>query len=254
LTMVKTRQDHQFSDRDVDILNGIGRQTGIAIENAHLYDRMRFYAQMISNAQEGERKRIARELHDETAQMLIALSRRIESLTTNSELLSDKLLKEISSLEDLIGTALRDLRRFIQDLRPSLLDHLGLIEAVEDLTYGLEEDNIEGEFHLEGKVQRLTQDNELILFRVVQEVLNNVRRHSEASRAIVEVRFLPDTFQMKITDNGHGFDVPARLDDLVSSGRLGLLGMQERIRMLDGTLIIQSEPGMGTTVIVKTPL
>ncbi len=116
------------------------------------------------------------------------------------------------------------------------------------------EDNIKAEFRVFGKVQRLTPDEELILFRIVQEALNNARRHSEASQALVQVRFLPNTLQVTVEDNGLGFDVPAHMDDLISTGTLGLLGMQERTRMLDGALIVQSEPGEGTIITVDVPL
>jgi len=254
LTLMNTQKDNHFSDRDIDLLSGIGRQAGIAIENAHLYERMRFYAGLISRAQEGERKRIARELHDDPVQMLIALSRRVESMTTDSDLLPDKVLEGITSLQEMISTAVSDLRRFIQDLRPSLLDHLGLMAALEDLTVGMAEDNIKAEFRVSGEVQRLTPDEELILFRIVQEALNNARRHSGASQVLVQVRFLPNTLQVTVEDNGLGFDVPAHMDDLISTGRLGLLGMQERTRMLDGALIVQSEPGEGTIITVDVPM
>ncbi len=254
LTLVTTSQASQFTDRDVDILGGIGRQAGIAIENSHLYERMRFYAQQITRAQENERKRIARELHDDTVQMLIALSRRIENLVVLSETLSQTIQDRLTSLQELISTTLRGLRRFIQDLRPPTLDHLGLIAAIEGLTDGLGEDNIEAELNISDTVQRMTPDEELLLFRIVQEALSNIRRHSGATHAWVNIRFSPDMLQAIVEDNGCGFKPPERMDDLVSASKLGLIGMYERARMLGGTLGIQSMPGEGTKITLDVPI
>jgi signal transduction histidine kinase len=253
LTLVRILQTNPFLDRDVDILNGIGRQAGIAIENARLYERMRFYAQQITRAQEDERKRVARDLHDDTVQMLIALSRRIESLATDSNVRAKTTQERLSSLQEMVTTTLHGLRRFIQNLRPPTLDHLGLLAALEGLTAGMTEDHIDAELSVIGDVRRLPSERELVLFRVVQEAMNNIRRHSEASHVLVQVRFFPDRLRLTVEDNGHGFDVPARLDDLISTGRLGLIGMHERVRMLDGTLNVQSNLNEGTTLIVEVP-
>lgn len=253
MTLVNTHGGKQFSNGDLDILSGIGRLAGIAIDNGRLYEQMRFYARMITDAQESERKRIARELHDDTVQMLIALSRQIESLLTNLDSIPEIKLGDITALQVLTGTAIQDLRRFIQDLRPSLLDHLGLIAALEDLAHGLAEDNITADFQIFGELQRLTPEEELILFRIAQEALNNLRRHSGASEALIQIRFKPDMLRLTIEDNGIGFDMPRRLDDLVSTGKLGLLGMQERARMLGGNLKVQAAIDEGTTIIVDVP-
>jgi two-component system sensor histidine kinase DegS len=253
LSLVSIDESKCFSDSDVAILTSIGRQTGIAIENARLYNRMRFYARQITRAQENERKRVARELHDETVQMLIALSRRLESLAALTEPLPEAALERLAALQALIATTLKGVRRFIQDLRPSTLDHLGLVATIEGLTDDLTEDGIEAEISIIGKVQRLAPEEELVLFRIVQEALSNVRRHSGASRVLVHIRFLPDSTRLKIEDDGRGFNAPARMDDLVSTGKLGLIGMHERARMLGGTLTVQSDPGEGTAIIAEMP-
>ena len=255
LTLVSLGEAKHFSDRDVAILTGIGRQTGIAIENARLYENLRFYIQKITQAQESERKRIARELHDETIQMLIVISRRLEVLATLAEQLPETATPHIESLQKLLGDTLRNTRRFVQDLRPPTLDHLGLVATLEGLTDDLrEKDEIEAELGVSGKARRLTPEEELVLFRVVQEALSNVRRHSKASRVIVQVKFCPGKVRISIEDNGRGFNAPDRIGDLVSSGRLGLIGMYERARTLDGTLVIRSEVGHGTVVIVDVPV
>jgi signal transduction histidine kinase len=117
-----------------------------------------------------------------------------------------------------------------------------------------EKDNIKTDLRTTGKVRRLMPEEELILFRVVQEALNNVKRHAGASRVEVEAGFHSSGVRISVKDNGSGFNAPEKIGDLVSSGRLGLIGMYERARMLDGTLIIRSKPGQGTVVIVDAPM
>lgn len=253
---VATRRSRQFLPHDVDFITAIGNQIGVAIENARLYENLRFYVHEITRAQENERKRIARELHDETIQMLIFISRRLEVLATLPEQSPGTVKPHLESLRESIGDTLRDLRRFVQYLRPPTLDHLGLVAALEGLTDDLEVQNgIEAEVSVTGTVRRLApEDTELVLFRIAQEALNNVRRHSGASRVMVQVAFCPDRVRMVIEDDGHGFYVPERTSDLVSAGKLGLVGMHERTRTLGGTLTVQSEPEQGTVVVVDVPL
>jgi len=255
LTLASLEETKHFSNEDVTILAGIGRQTGIAIENARLYENLRFYIQKITEAQESERKRIARDLHDETIQMLIAISRRLEALATIPERLPEAAKPHLESLRDLIGDTLKGIRRFLHALRPPTLDHLGLMAALEGLADDLRErDKIDTEIRVTGGARRLMPQEELTLFRVVQEILTNVRRHSGASSTIVQVEFHPARVRISVEDNGCGFDAPERIGDLVSSGKLGLIGMYERARALDGTLMIRSRPGEGTVAIVDVPV
>lgn len=256
LTLVTLDRAKHFSSSDVTLLTGIARQTAIAIENARLYENLRFYVQQITRTQENERKRIARELHDETIQMLIVLSRRLEVLATLPGGLPEAAAPYLASLQGLIGATLKEMRRFIHDLRPPTLDHLGLVAALAGLADDLmENDRIETQLQVQGQVRRLEpQEIELNLFRVAQEALSNVRRHSRALKTRIEVSFLPDKVRMVIEDNGIGFNAPERIGDLVASGKLGLIGMAERTRTFGGTLDIHSRPGEGTTVVVDIPL
>jgi signal transduction histidine kinase len=251
LCLVTLDKAKRFSDRDVAILTGIGRQAGIAIENAHLYDNMRFYIRKITEAQEDERKRIARELHDDTTQALIDLSRRLDNLATSREQLSETAKRHFEEFQELIDSILRGVRRFSQDLRPSVLDDLGLLPALEWLTANLMEGNgIEAELKVYGDRRRMPSEAELVLFRIVQEALNNVRRHSQASRVVTVMEFGEDSIRITVKDNGQGFELPGRTGDLVAMGKLGLVGMHERAHLLGGTLTMRSEPGKGTTVTV----
>ena len=114
----------------------------------------------------------------------------------------------------------------------------------------MEQDKIKTKLQVMGKAQRLLSEEELVLFRIAQEALSNVRRHSQASQATLQVEFSPSRIRMTIKDNGCGFNAPERIGDLVSTGRLGLVGMHERAHLLGGTLQIESEADMGTAVIV----
>jgi two-component system sensor histidine kinase DegS len=255
LSLVSLEEARSFSDRDVAILTGIGHQAGIAIENARLYENMRFYVRQITKAQEDERKRIARELHDDTAQALIDLSRRLDNLATSREQLSETVIGHLEEFQGLIDSILRGVRRFSRDLRPSVLDDLGLLPALEWLTANLvEEEGMKTELEVYGYRRRLPPEAELALFRIVQEALNNVRRHSHASRVVTVVEFGDGRVRITVDDNGQGFELPGRTGDLATAGKLGLIGMQERAHLLDGTLTVRSEPGKGTTVTVDVPV
>lgn len=255
LAVFSLDETKSFTERDVALLTGIGRQTGIVIENARLYENLRYYIQRITQAQEEERKRIARELHDETIQMLIVISRRLELLTTISEPLPETAMRHLEALRQVIGETLSGVRRFVQDLRPPALDHLGLVATLEGLTLDLRErDGIEANLIVKGEARRLMPEIELMLFRVVQEAFSNIRRHARASHVTLELEFQPDRLRVIVEDDGRGFNAPEKISDLVSSDRLGLIGMYERVRAIGGTLTIHSEVGRGTSVIVEVPL
>jgi signal transduction histidine kinase len=252
---VATRGSRQFLPEELELTTAIGNQIGVAIENARLYDNMRFYTRQITRAQEDERKRIARELHDDTIQAMVALSRRLDALSTFSEQLPDPAMRHFEQLRELTTNALRNVRRFVKDMRPPALDYLGLVPALEGLTSDLtEKEGIEVEFIVEGERRRLTPEEELVLFRIAQEAINNVKRHSQASQVVITVEFNEDRARITIDDNGRGFELPDRTGDLAATGKLGLIGIHERARLLGGTLLIQSKPGEGTTVTVDVPV
>jgi len=254
LGLVSLDEAKNFSDRDAAILTGIGRQTGIAIENAHLYENVHFYVRQITRGQEDERKRIARELHDDTAQALIGLSRRLDDLATSGEQLSESAVRQLEEFQELIDGILQGVRHFSRDLRPPVLDDLGLLPAVEGLIADLGKEGIETALEVSGPRRRLPSEVELVLFRIVQEALNNAKRHSKASQVVVGVEFGESRIGITIDDNGQGFEVPDRMVDLVTSGKLGLIGMQERAQLVDGVLTLRSELGQGTVVTVDVPM
>ena len=217
-------------------------------------DNLRYYLREITRAQEAERKRIARELHDDTAQLLGSLSRQLDNFIGKKHGLAPNEVLVLKDLQAQLNRGVQGVHRFIQDLRPSLLDDLGLIPALRSLARGLQEsDGIGVDLKVLGGERRFSPEVELLLFRIVQEALSNTRRHAQASEAQVVVEFAEDRTKVTITDNGRGFEPPGRLDDFTRSGKLGLAGMQERAQLLCGTLEVKSTPGKGTTVMVEMP-
>lgn len=254
LNVLSIKKAQAFSERDLTILTAIGRQAGIAIENAYLYENMRFYARRITQAQENERKRIARELHDDTIQSLIGLTRHMEALATSGKASPDAVTERLLSLQEATGNVIKRVRRFSQDLRPSILDDLGLMPTLEELTAELNLLNgPQSDFRVIGEERRLSSEAELTLFRIAQEALNNVRKHAQATRVITTIELSDSTVQLMVMDDGIGFKPPTLSDHPAAASKLGLIGMHERARLLGGTLTIESAPGKGTKVFVNVP-
>ncbi len=223
-------------------------------DQKRMNENLRFYVQQITRAQEEERKRIARELHDDTAQQLIVLSRQLDRLmSTQTPPMQD--ITPLERISERVEAILDGVRRFSQDLRPSVLDDLGLIPALEWLASDLTEHfNISVGVEIMGTERRFPPEKELLLFRIVQEALSNVRKHSGAQRAWVIIEFMDKKTVLTVKDSGKGFQLPDRLSDLTGAAKLGLAGMEERAELLNGELHISSEMGKGTTVIVEVPV
>jgi PAS domain S-box-containing protein len=222
-------------------------------EEKRMRENLQFYLRQINRAQEEERKRIARELHDDTIQYMVVLARQLDELASSSKGLSDEERLYLENLRQQINSIMEGVRRLSNDLRPATLDRLGLLPALEWLASQVPS-GVSVEVKAYGTERRLPAEVELVLFRIAQEALSNVRRHSQATKAEVKVEFEDKKTRITVKDNGKGFALPETMDDLVKAGRLGLAGMQERIQLLNGSLKIESEPGRGTTVTVEAPV
>jgi len=217
-------------------------------------DNLRYYLQEITRAQEEERKRIARELHDDTVQVLGSLSRQLDNFIRKKHGLAPNEVLFLKDLQAQLGHAVQGVHNFSQALRLSLLDDLGLIPALRSLAKDLQESQgVATDLKVLGGQRRFSPEVELLLFRIVQEALSNIRRHAQATEAQVMMEFAEDRVKVTISDNGLGFELPERVDDLPRSGKLGLAGMQERVRLLGGTLEVTSTLGKGTTLIIEAP-
>lgn len=242
-----------LSEVQSELLTTVAQQVRVAIENARLYrqrqESLQSYARQVTQAQEDERLRIARELHDETAQELVLLARKLEQLKRRVD--SDQ-APEIDGLLTMARGTIQAVRRYSRDLRPSVLDDLGLRAAMEMVVEDTGHQLPKGaRLQVTGKERRLDGHAELALFRIAQEALRNVEKHSAASMATVELDFGRDEITLAVTDDGRGFSGVKNMSDLIRSGKLGLIGMKERAELVGGTFELRSGPGAGTQIIVK---
>lgn len=247
---------HQGIARDVSEVRALheelarrDRELGVTRSNE---ERMRGYLRVATLAQEEERARIARELHDGPVQYLVALRRQLdllERLQARQE--RQDVLKE---MDELVDRAIQDLREFSRNLRPPILDDFGLGYAVEWLADQVQRSGIETSVSVEGKPRRLDREIEVACFRIAQEALANCMKHAKASKIEVKLFFGEDAVEIRVNDNGRGFEYPGSLTSLARAGQMGLVGMFERAELLGGSVSIRSEPAKGTSVLAKIPL
>jgi two-component system, NarL family, sensor histidine kinase DegS len=224
-------------------------------EEKRMQENLRYYLNQITNIQEEERKRIARELHDDTSQALYALSRQIDNFLRGEHQLSPEQITFIKGLSQQVNQAQEGVRRFSQALRPPMLDDLGLVPTIRWLVNDMAkfmETRVELEVH--GDERRLSNEKELTLFRAVQEALRNVWKHAKATEAQIIMQFDNDKIQIIVNDNGTGFSHQDAVDRPPRNGKFGLSGIEERMHLLGGTLKIHSELGKGTTLTLEAPV
>ena len=246
----------RFTHHHISLTKGLLAQTGIAIQNAFLYqevresqERLQTLSRHLVEVQETERSFIARELHDETSQALVGLMFALESLKSETGD-PQAIAASIDNLEGLIGGILSDLHRLAVDLRPATLDHLGLIPALRQYVDGIrEKSGLAVQLTVPDLPGRLPPDIETNLYRIIQEALANVVRHSKATHVEVAIELGMDCLQVSIVDNGLGFII----EEALAKERLGLFGMRERAEILEGTLTVESRPGLGTRIFLEAP-
>lgn len=251
-----------FTETDFKILNSIGYHVGLAIENSILYEEARqkekLRGQLLSsviNAQEEERKRIARELHDEYGQTLTGLMMSIESLEDITSPEQSQFKEKLKKTKSIVMRALEDVRRLTIALRPSTLDHLGLVATVRSYAQThLEAAGIQVDFESKGLNERLAPAVETALFRIIQEAIHNITKHAEARHVKIQLEARADRITAIVEDDGKGFDMDAVFKSRIERQSLGLLGIQERANLLGGTFDIKSRPGQGTRLIVEIPV
>lgn len=245
--------DGQLTEAQLGLLTTVAQQVRVALENAWLYrqrqESLQSYVRQVTQAQEDERLRIARELHDETAQELVHLVRRLEQLRSRA---TPDQLEAIEELLSMARGTMQAVRRFSRDLRPSVLDDLGLLPAIEMVIEDTGHRLPQGaRLIVKGEPRRLDGPAELALFRITQEALRNVEKHAQANSATVELDFDGPEVILSVADDGRGFSPAKSISDLLRSGKLGLLGMKERAELVGGTFEMESIPGRGTRVTVR---
>ncbi len=215
---------------------------------------LRGYINTMTRTQEDERRRLARELHDETIQDLIALDQQVQMIGMN---LRQQGLDDIEGLRELhqaTQDSIHKVRRLSRGLRPIYLEDLGLIPALEMLSRDSQSElEIPITFKVEGEVYRLGPEVELALYRIVQETLSNVGRHAQAKHVWMEVIFDETDVLITVQDDGVGFLIPDQTSEFAHDGHYGLIGMYERSVLIDAQLNIHSDPDHGTSITIHLP-
>jgi len=253
------RQAHeQLGDRAKQLESLVESRTAkLAESNEQLRREMAEREQLrrkLLHAQEEERRRIARELHDQMGQNLTALNVGLKSLLNRQS--RSGLPSRVQRLQELATQTARDLHRVAVELRPAALDDLGLVKAIRALAdtwsthYRIDVDFEARQYESAG----ISSEIETILYRIIQEALNNVAKHSGATRVALVLRHTADHVHAIIEDNGQGFDARAASQSGNGNGRLGLLGIQERLGLVGGSLKVESPPESGATLIVRIPI
>jgi signal transduction histidine kinase len=249
-----------FQADEVHLLEAIGQQLGSAVENARLWDDLRDKERVrgqlldkVITAQEQERKRIARELHDDTGQAITSL---MVGLRAVSDTCEPATRPQLAALREIAAQALDAVKRLARELRPPLLDDLGLAAALERYvttyrhTHGL---NVDLELTGFRGDERLAPEIELTVYRIVQEALTNVAKHAHAKNVSIVVERKPSALIAIVEDDGNGFDLRAVVEGR-QEGRLGLAGMRERAELVGGRVQFESAQGKGSSVFVELPI
>jgi signal transduction histidine kinase len=258
---IASHAPRQFSHQDIHLLSSVADQVSVAIENAQLYLEVQRMADMrgqlldrIISSQEEERKRIARELHDETSQVLSSLSVNLQALADALPRYPEQVKTRLGELQSMAANMLDGLHRIMYELRPSLLDDFGLAVAVKSLAENrLEPAGVKVHLASYGMKKRLPLELETALFRIVQEAISNIVRHAEADSATITLRSKEDSIVVRIADNGKGFDFNQVFRSSKRRGT-GLLGMKERAELLGGHLTVDSQPAGGTRITAEIPV
>lgn len=250
------------STEEFRLMLGIAQQLGLSIENARLYQNAQERETLLGDllhqvvgAQEAERQRIARELHDATGQSLTAIALGLGGAEKLMDSNPPVARLQVGELKSFTTDALGELRQLIADLRPSQLDDLGLIAALQWYVQEFDRRHaIQTSFKVVGNQTRLPEEFETVLFRITQEALNNVARHSGAAHASITLELQDSQVSLSIEDDGHGFDLNQVLRSDGSHTGWGLLGIQERTALLGGSYEIDSGPERGTRIRVQVPI
>jgi signal transduction histidine kinase len=238
--------DARFTDNDLRLAETFASRASVAVDLSQRMERDAF--RRVVEAQELERRRLARELHDETGQALTSILLGLKGLEDSVG--GDEARKAVAGLRDLVVATLHDVRRLAVELRPKVLDDFGLVPALERLTESFAaQTGIEVRFESGLGDERLAPDVETALYRIVQESLTNVVKHAHASAVSIVLARKVDAVVIVIEDDGSGFDPAGTRED-----GFGLEGMRERAGLLEGKFQVESREGGGTTIVAEVPL
>lgn len=246
----------------LNLLRSFANALSSAIANVRLFKTMAEKEKLSKeltirtiNAREEERRLLAAELHDSPLQLLSATSYLLEACEEALSAHDQELIENVKATKDSIKEAIKAMRRIVNNLRPPLLDDLGVVAAIRKLAEGsVSESKLRINIHVRGSQRRLPSRYELVIYRVVQEALNNINRHSNASEAKISLRFYKSFVGIVVQDNGVGFPMDKDPQYLERQDKYGLIGMSERVNSINGRMRIKSKPGKGTTIWAIIPL
>jgi signal transduction histidine kinase len=239
----KLATDRRFSNEDLRVAETFAGQAALAVDTATRVARDAL--ERAVQGQELERRRLARELHDETGQALTSILLGLRNLESADR---DEMAEAVGNLRELVVATLQDVRRLAVELRPTALDDFGLAAALERLAEGFaEQTGAAVEFESQLGDERLPEEIETALYRIVQEALTNVIKHAHAERVSIALRKSDGLVMARIEDDGRGF-----MESKDGEG-LGLIGIRERVELVSGRLEIESSAGSGTTIVVEVP-
>ena len=222
-------------------------------QSEHLQEQLRQLSRQILSAQEDERREISRELHDVIAQTLTGINVRLAALKKEASINTKGLDRNIARTQRLVEKSVNIVHQFARELRPAVLDDLGLIPALHSFMKNFTtRTGVRTHLTAFAGVEQLDTARRTVLFRIAQEALTNVARHAHASQVDVSIQKLPGAIRMEIKDDGKSFEVERTLH-AKGNKRLGLLGMRERVEMVGGTFCVESAPGKGTSIEVEIP-
>ncbi|MGQ9502700.1 MAG: GAF domain-containing sensor histidine kinase [Anaerolineae bacterium] len=257
LEVLNKANNAKFMAEDRDLLTILAAQSAVAIENARLYQNLREEHNRLVAVEAEVRHRLARDIHDGPAQMLASVIMNIyfvrEALVRGSV---EVALQEMDEMVSLAERALRQIRTLLFNLRPVTLEMKGLIPALEIYANMLQQnERFAVALQVEGEIARLNHEAETAIFAVIQEAISNVRKHAEATQAMIRLAVTEDGYlEVSVKDDGVGFDPAAVSQACAERGSLGILTMQERALSLQGSLSVHSSPGEGTEVWLRLPL
>ena len=262
-----TQSDEVILRDERNVLNAVANQLTVALNNifdhastrealselAEAKRNLETYVELATEAQEAERKRLSRELHDDVLQSLAVAKAQIDAVSPNGA--SEDTRERLLGVQEILAETIGSVRRYCKDLRPALLDDLGLIDAISWLVSELTARTaMSVDMAVAGPRQRLCERDELLIFRVVQEALRNVERHAEATNVRVGLDFGNDEFTVVVEDNGKGMRLSGQTTKPSWEAGLGLRGMDERTKLLKGRLVTTSGPGSGTKIALTVSL
>lgn len=257
MQLLNKRTGESFNDQDVQLLTTLAAQAGIAIENARLYRKLKEERDRLLVQEEQVRNAIARDLHDGPTQRLTAIVMNIEFIKKLLVAMPERVAAELDTLHDLVSRTITDIRTFLFELRPLGLETQGLLATMQQYVARWQDPSGKGtRLRLEAplNIPRLPREVEAATFIIIQEAINNARKHANTPEIIVYF-YTEDTYLIaSVRDRGKGFDVRMVEAGYTSRGSLGLLSMKERAQLINADLRVRSEPGKGTIVELRIPL